>query len=204
MSFSFYSALVDPLLKEMRVQIPDFAGMKKGDKVLDICCGTGDQVFYYKKRGIVAVGIDLNPKMIEAAEKRKEKEKADDVFFLSANATNLPFEDNFFDFASISLALHEITRHMRDEIISEMKRVVKEDGHLVFIDFSVPLPKKFNSSLIRTVEFLAGKKNFHNFKDYYDQGGLPFILKKNEQEEEKIEYLSEGIITAVKAKNDKI
>jgi ubiquinone/menaquinone biosynthesis C-methylase UbiE len=200
---SFYSTLVDPLLKEVRTRIPDFSGMKKGDKVLDICCGTGDQAFHYKKRDIVAVGIDLNPKMIETAEKRKERERAKDVFFLSANAANLPFEDNFFDFASISLALHEITRHMRDEIVSEMKRVVKEDGHLVFIDFSVPLPKKFNSFLIRSVEFLAGRKNFHNFKDYYGQGGLPFILKKNEQEEEKIEYLGGGLITVIKAKNSK-
>jgi len=203
MSFSFYSAFVDPLLKEMRVRIPDFSGMKAGDKVLDICCGTGDQAFYYKKKGIVAVGIDLNPRMIETAEKRKEKEKADDVYFLPANAANLPFENDFFDFASISLALHEITRKMRDEIISEMKRVVKKDGHLVFIDFSVPLPKKFNSFLIRGVEFLAGRKNFHNFRDYYNQGGLPLILKKNEQEEEKIEYLSQGLITVIKTKNIK-
>ncbi|TFG35957.1 MAG: methyltransferase domain-containing protein [Parcubacteria group bacterium] len=200
---SFYSALVDPVLKEIRIRIPDFSAMKKGDKVLDICCGTGDQAFHYKKRDIVAVGIDLNPKMIETAEKRKERERVKDVFFLSANAANLPFEDNFFDFASISLALHEITRHMRDEIVSEMKRVVKEDGHLVFIDFSVPLPKKFNSFLVQSVEFLAGRKNFHNFKDYYDQGGLPFILKKNEQEEEKIEYLGRGLITVIKAKNSK-
>jgi ubiquinone/menaquinone biosynthesis C-methylase UbiE len=200
---SFYSLFVDPVLKEMRIRIPEFAGMKKGDKALDICCGTGDQAFYYRKKGIVAVGIDLNPKMIETAEKRKGKEKAKDVFFLSANAANLPFEDDFFDFASISLALHEITRKMRDEIVSEMRRVVKKDGYLVFIDFSVPLPKKFSSFLIRTVEFLAGRKNFHNFKDYYDQGGLPFVLKKNEQEEEKIEYLGNGLITAVKAKNDK-
>jgi len=203
MSFSFYSAFVDPLLKEMRIRIPDFSGMKKGDKVLDICCGTGDQVFYYKKKDIVAVGIDLNPKMVETAEKRKEKEKAKDVFFLPANAAYLPFEDDFFDFASISLALHEITRNMRNEIVSEMKRVVKKDGHLVFIDFSVPLPKKLSSFLIQSVEFLAGRKNFHNFKDYCDQGGLPFILKKNEQEEEKIEYLGKGLITAVKAKNSK-
>ncbi|MCX6761184.1 MAG: class I SAM-dependent methyltransferase [Candidatus Nealsonbacteria bacterium] len=119
---SFYSSFVDPIFKEVRIMVPEFAGMKKGDKVLDICCGTGDQAFYYKKKDIIAVGIDLNPKMIETAEKRKEKERASDVFFLSANAANLPFEDSFFDFVSISLALHEITRNMRDEIVSEMRK----------------------------------------------------------------------------------
>jgi demethylmenaquinone methyltransferase/2-methoxy-6-polyprenyl-1,4-benzoquinol methylase len=203
MSFSFYSKFVDPLLKDVRTSIPEFSGMKKGDKVLDIACGTGDQVFYYRKKGILAVGIDLNPKMVETAEKRKQKEEAKDVYFLSANATNLPFENDFFDFASISLAMHEITRKMRDEIVSEMERVVKKDGHLIFIDFSVPLPKKFRSFLIRSVEFLAGSRNFHNFSDYYEQGGLPMILKKNEQEEEKAEYLGQGLITVIKVKNSK-
>lgn len=200
---SFYSNFIDPQFREVRIRVPRFAGMKKGDKVLDICCGTGDQAFYYRNEDILAVGIDLNPKMIKTAEERKEKEKAKDVFFLPANATNLPFEDSFFDFASISLALHEITRNMRDEIVSEMQRVVKKDGHLIFIDFSAPLPKSIVSSVIKSVEFLAGSKNFHNFTDYYEQGGLPFILKKNDQEEEKIEYLKNGLITLIKVKNSK-
>lgn len=203
MSFSFYSAFVDPLLKEMRSRVPEFSGMGKGDKVLDIACGTGDQVFYYRKKGIMAVGVDLNPKMVETAEKRKKREGAKDVFFLPANATNLPFENDFFDFASISLAMHEITRKMRDEIVSEMRRVVKPDGHLIFIDFSVPLPKKFSSFLIRGAEFLAGSRNFHNFSDYYEQGGLSLILKKNDQEEEKSERLGGGLITVIKVKNSK-
>lgn len=203
MAFSFYSAFIDPVFKEVRTRVPKFAGMKKGDKALDICCGTGDQAFHYRNEEVVAVGIDLNPKMIETAERRKEKEKASDIFFLSANAANLPFEDSFFDFASISLALHEINRKMRDEIIAEMKRVVKKDGHLIFIDFSVPMPKSFTSFIVRSAEFLAGRKNFRNFRDYYSQGGLPLILKKNEQQEEKIDYLKEGLITIIKAKNEK-
>lgn len=201
--FSFYSIFFDPLLKEVRTYVPRFSGMKKGDSVLDVCCGTGDQAFYYNKINAVVAGVDFNPKMIDTAEQRKEKGKYDDIFFLLSDAKNLPFEDNFFDFASVSLALHETNKETREGIMSEMKRVVKKKGHLVFIDFSVPLPKKFSSLFINSLEFLAGKKNFRNFRDYFHDGGLPYVLKKNGLKEEKIDYLEGGLITIIKAKNSK-
>lgn len=170
---------------------------------MDVCCGTGDQAFHYKEMDTIVAGIDLNPKMIKTAEKRKEKEKHKNVFFLLSDAKNLPFEDNFFDFASVSLALHEIDRKTREEIMSEMKRVVKKNGYLIFIDFSVPSPKKFSSFLIKSIERIAGKRNFNNFKDYFEQGGLSSLIKKNGLKEEKISYLKGGLITIIKARNNK-
>ena len=177
--------------------------MKKGDRVLDVCCGTGDQAFHYRRINTIVAAVDLNPKMIEVAKQRKEKEKYDDVFFLLSDARNLPFEDNFFDFASASLALHEIDKKGREEVMSEMKRVVKKNGNLVFVDFSDPLPKKFSSLFINSLEFLAGRRNFRNFKDYFHNGGLPLALKKSGLKEEKIDYLKGGLITLIKAKNSK-
>jgi len=200
---SFYSTFIDPLLKEVRSYVPRFSGMRKGDRVLDVCCGTGDQAFYYEKMGILAAGIDFNPKMIKTAEERKEKEKNENVFFLTADAKNLPFEDDFFDFASASLALHEMDRKSRGEAFSEMKRVVKKNGNLILIDFSVPFPNKFSSFLISFVERMAGKRNFNNFKDYFNQGGLSSVFKKEGPKEEKIAYLKGGLITVIQARNRK-
>jgi ubiquinone/menaquinone biosynthesis C-methylase UbiE len=191
------------LLKQERAYIPRFSGMKKGDRVLDVCCGTGDQVFHYGKIGAVAAGIDFNPKMIEAGEERKEKEKHNDVFFVLTDARNLPFEDNFFDFASASLALHEMDRKSREEAFLEMKRVVKKNGKLVLLDFSVPLPKRFSSFLINSLEKFAGRKNFNNFKDYLSEGGLNSMFKKYGPKEEKMAFLKRGLFTIIQAKNKK-
>ncbi|GAH19404.1 unnamed protein product, partial [marine sediment metagenome] len=44
---NLYSIFIDPFLQDIRTYISKFSGMKRGDKVLDVCCGTGDQVFYY-------------------------------------------------------------------------------------------------------------------------------------------------------------
>jgi len=196
-----YPTLIDPLLRDIRIFTPRFSGMKKGDRILDICCGTGDQVFYYERIGAIVAGIDLNPEMIGIAQKWQRKYGSENSYFQGADATDLPFEDPVFDFTSISLALHEIERDKRDKVISEMKRVTKKDGFLIFIDFQVPLPKKLISFFIKAIEYFAGKEHRQNFKDYISQGGLPVLLEKNKLKIEKRGYLKDGFITIIKAKN---
>jgi len=196
-----YSNLIDPLLKDIRVFAVKFSGMKAGDKVLDVCCGTGDQAFHFAKEGIISYGIDLDPDMIRMAEKNRKKSGFDNVSFRIADARSLPFEDNFFDCASISLALHEKERGARDRIVSEMKRVVRRGGSLIFIDFKVPLPKNIYSCFIRTVEYFAGGNHYEHFKDYLEQAGLDKILEKNQLDVKEKNYTRNGIIEMIKARN---
>jgi len=196
-----YSNLIDPLLKDLRVFASKFAEIKRGDRVLDVCCGTGDQVFHYVRNGAIAAGIDLNSKMIEIAQQEQKKQGLNDVYFQAADATDLPFEDSVFNLTSISLALHEIDREKRDKIISEMKRVTKKDGSLIFIDFPVPLPPIIVSYIIKAIEYFVGKNHHKNFINYFQEGGLPVLLAKNKLKEEKIDYLKDGLITVIKTKN---
>ena len=198
---NLYSIFIDPLLRDIRTYISKFSGMKRGDKVLDVCCGTGDQVFYYGKGSIIATGVDLSPKMIKSAEKRKGKSGLTNVSFQVANAEQLPFKDNSFDFASICLGLHEIKRDERDKIISEMKRVVKKEGFLIFIDFQVPLPSTIISYLVKAIEYFAGRNHYECFKEYLKQGGLDAILNRNQLQEEKRDYTENGIIVIIKTRS---
>lgn len=196
-----YATVIDPLLRDIRVYTPTFSGMKAGDRVLDVCCGTGDQVVHYAGRGIIATGIDLNPDMIEAANKNKSRQGIANVSFQTEDAQKLSFRDDFFDLASISLALHEKERIVRGRIISEMKRVVRRGGVLIFIDYSVPLPRNVYSYLIKAIEFVAGRDHFRCFRDYIKQGGLDELLKENHLQEERRGYLKKGTITVIKARN---
>jgi demethylmenaquinone methyltransferase/2-methoxy-6-polyprenyl-1,4-benzoquinol methylase len=136
--------------------------------------------------------------MLKLARKDKRKQALRNVSFQIADARNLPFKDNSFDYASISLALHEKDRNVRDRVISEMKRVVRKGGALIFIDFQVPLPKNLFACFIRSIEFMAGREHHRYFKDYLEQGGLDEILKKNRLTAEKRDFLNNGLITIVK------
>jgi demethylmenaquinone methyltransferase/2-methoxy-6-polyprenyl-1,4-benzoquinol methylase len=171
--------IIEPLMRNLKIQTPSLAGMKAGDRALDICCGTGALVLHLAKMNLVACGIDMDPRVIQVAEKKRGKLGLGNASFQVANALKLPFEDNFFDYASISMTIHENPRMDRDVIISEMKRVVKKEGALVFIDYKVPLPKIPSSYTSKIVELVAGKEHNKCFKDYLQQGGLDVLLQKH-------------------------
>jgi len=115
----------------------------------------------------------------------------------------LPFLDPVFDVALISLVLHEIENEKRNKIISEMKRVVKKDGRLIFIDFNVPLLKTISAFFVKIIERFAGKEHYLNFQSYLKEGGLPSLLERNNLKPEKIEYLKNKLLIAILAKNNK-
>ena len=200
MKFFRYEKLIDPFLKDVREFVLNFSEIKPEERVLDIGCGTGDQAVYFAKRGVIVAGIDINPKMIGRALMRKKKEGLE-VYFRGGNATNLPFLDPVFDVAVISLVLHEIESKDRNKVISEMKRVVKKGGRLIFVDFNCPLPKSITSFFVNLIEFFVGKEHWRNFKSYQKEGGLIKLLERNGLKPEKIDYLKNGLLVAIKAKN---
>jgi ubiquinone/menaquinone biosynthesis C-methylase UbiE len=196
-----YSNLVDPILKEVRICVAELSGIKAGDRVLDVCCGTGDQVFHYAQKGAIATGVDQEPRMIDVAEGNRKRRGFKRSTFRVASATELPFTDGYFGCASISLGLHEMERDERNGAVSEMKRVVKKRGVLMFIDFQVPLPKNIFAYGIRVVEFLAGRDNYTCFRDYLAQGGLKQILKENRLIPQEEALLMRGNLEVIKSIN---
>jgi ubiquinone/menaquinone biosynthesis C-methylase UbiE len=201
MKISLYSIFIDPLLRDLRKFVISFGEIKKGEKVLDVGCGTGDQALHFAKSGAIVAGIDISSEMIKTALEKKKKEKFEDILFQAADATDLPFLDPVFDVALISLVLHEIESKKRDKVISEMKRVVKKGGRLIFVDFNVPFPKTISAFFVKLIERFAGKGHHLNFQSYLKEGGLPALLERNDLKPEKVEYLKNKLLIAILAKN---
>jgi ubiquinone/menaquinone biosynthesis C-methylase UbiE len=196
-----YSNLIDPLFKDVRRFAPDFAGMKAGDKVIDVCCGTGAQVIEYGRRGIIATGIDLGPNMIKTAGKNKINNNLENISFQIADAAALPFADGYFNYASISLALHDKEKALQQKIVSEMKRVVKRGGTLVFIDYNIPLPLHIWAVSARVIEYAVGGSHYRAFKAYLGHEGIKGVLKIQGLHEESRTCLKSGLLAAVKVVN---
>jgi ubiquinone/menaquinone biosynthesis C-methylase UbiE len=197
-----YSNLVDPLLRNIRDFTPAFAGMTAGDKVLDVCCGTGAQVIRYGLHGIEAIGIDNDPNMMKLASTNLMKSRLMNISFRLADATELPFPDNQFDYSSITFGLHDKDKTIRGRVIGEMKRVVKLNGKFIFVDFAVPLPKNMWGLFARVVEFLVGGEHYRGFKNYINNGGLSVILKEHNIREVQSIHCTGGLILTIKAAND--
>ena len=65
--------MIEPLMRSLRFQTPVLAEMNAGDRALDVCCGTGALALHYASMGIIAAGIDLDPRVIEVAENKRRK-----------------------------------------------------------------------------------------------------------------------------------
>ena len=115
------------------------------DKILDVATGTGllaaDFARTVSSRGFV-VGVDLTLSMLKTARRRLRSRGLDNrVDWILARAENLPFRDDSFGSASISLAL----RNVSDAQLTfrEMSRATGPGGVVISLDFARPTNRLF-------------------------------------------------------------
>ena len=123
--------------KSVKKQVINNVQIKAGMKILDVCTGTGDIPIFIAKKfndAVKIIGVDFSEKMLEIAAKRAQQFK--NIEFITADALNLPFEDNTFDVVFISFGLRNLI-DLRKGII-ELKRVTKKGGYVVNLDMGKP------------------------------------------------------------------
>lgn len=120
------------LLKEMNVN--------PKEQIIDICCGSGELTIKIankldKSAKGKIIGIDFSENMLK---KGKDKIKGKDlpIEFCFQDALNLEFEDGIFDKALNSFALRNLNDI--DIALSEMYRVLKDQGSLYVLEVSKP------------------------------------------------------------------
>ena len=171
-----YDRLFEPVNGGLRVlglrMFPPFEGMT----VLDVGCGTGIHLERYQKTGCDVFGIDLSPAMLEVARERL----GENANLLLADASDMPFSDDQFDLVIMTTVLHEMPQSVRSAVIHEAKRVLKEDGRLLLIDFHTgpvrPLKGWLYKGAITLVEFIAGGEHYKNYRFFLANNGLPGLI----------------------------
>lgn len=102
----------------------------EGKNVLEIATGPGLLAKHIANAAHEIVATDYSEGMINEA---KKGDYPDNLSFLVADATNLPFEDNSFDVIIIANALHIIPEP--DKALREIDRVLTEKGILIAPNF---------------------------------------------------------------------
>ncbi len=120
--------------------VVELAGIKPGESVLDVACGTGSLTLtaahYAGPRGQV-YGIDASPEMIEVAKKKAARAGAP-VTFRVELAEKLLFPDATFDVIISRLAIHHLPDDLKPRAFAEMLRVLKPGGRVLLADFVQP------------------------------------------------------------------
>jgi demethylmenaquinone methyltransferase/2-methoxy-6-polyprenyl-1,4-benzoquinol methylase len=112
------------------------AGVRAGDRVLDLAGGTGDMARLYAKAvgasGLVVL-TDINGAML-AAGRDKLADAGLVLPVVQCDAEALPFADRHFDCVSIAFGLRNVTD--KDKALAEMRRVTRPGGLTLVLEFS--------------------------------------------------------------------
>ena len=140
-----------------------------GMKILDIAAGPGSSSEPLHKSGATVFSTDFSEGML--AQGRKSRPYLN---FSKADALNLPFDDDYFDVATISFGLRNTVDYHK--ALAEALRVVKKGGRMVVVEFSHPTWRPFRRLYME-----------------YLMRALPAIARKTASNPDAYVYLAQSI-----------
>ena len=105
--------------------------VQPGDRVLDVCCGTGDLALADLAAGGEVTALDFSERMLERA-----RPKSDAVRWVRGDAMALPFEDGSFDAATVGFGIRNVAD--LEAGLAELARVLSPGGRLGCLEITQP------------------------------------------------------------------
>ena len=133
----------------------EYAGIKKGDTVVDLGSGAGNDVFVARaivgEKGKV-IGLDFTQEMIDKANENKEKIGFTNVEFKLGGIEEMPLENDTADVVVSNCVLNLVPD--KEKAFAEMYRIIKPDGYFCVSD--IVLKGELPDELKKSAEMYAG------------------------------------------------
>lgn len=111
----------------------DAVDLRGGERVLDVACGNGNAALAAARRFAQVVGVDYQPRLLEAARKRAAAEGFD-IDLREGDAEALPFGDATFDVVLSTCGAMFAPDHQRTA--SELLRVCRAGGRIGMVNWT--------------------------------------------------------------------
>ena len=163
----------------------DYAGIKKGDHVLDLGSGAGNDCFV--ARAIVGengkvTGLDMTEQMIIKARENCAKLNFKNVEFVPGDIEEMPFGKNIFDVVISNCVLNLVPDKTR--AFSEIFRVLKPGGHFSVSDVVIKgsLPEKMKQDAAMYTGCISGASEMNEYLNIIKDSGFLKIKVHKEKE----------------------
>jgi len=171
----YYDFFVDAFFvgKLLQKKTVSLINLKESKSLVDIGCGTGTLVIFLKEKYPQAniTGVDPDLIVLGVARKKAQKKKLT-INFIQSGAERLPFSNKSIDVATSSLAFHHMPLEIKKQALSEIKRVLKNNGIFYLVD--IGKPKTLFWKVLCRLESIVEPKEY--LKDNLD-GKIPMLLK---------------------------
>ena len=170
----FYDSLVRLTLKEERFkrQLVAAAGLRAGDRVLDVGCGTATLTILLKQAcpDATVVGLDGDPKVLAIAA-AKIRRAGLDIELQEGLASEAPFAPATFDRVVSSLVFHHLATDEKRRTLQRIRTLLRPGGELHVADWGKAQNVAMRTAFI-AVQLLDG---FATTADNV-QGLLPVLM----------------------------
>ena len=151
-------------------------GLKAGERLLDVGCGTGSLAVRLAKEAPDAevVGIDPDPDVLRRARDKAARRGVKITFhqgFLSAAFLNSQAP---FDVVTSSLVLHQVPLEGKSEILAAIRKGLKPGGRVCIADYGLQRTHLMRLLFRRTVQALDGVADTQPNAD----GTLPTLMAR--------------------------
>jgi len=160
-----------------------FAKIKKGDTVIDLGSGAGNDCFVARaetgETGKV-IGVDFTPAMINKARINADKLGFNNVEFRQGDIENMPVADNVADVVVSNCVLNLVPN--KQAIFKEIYRVLKVGGHFSISDVVLTgiLPAEIQTAAEMYAGCVAGASSKSDYLNYIEQAGFKNITLQKE------------------------
>lgn len=138
---------------------------KSGQSVLDIGCGTGHNLAFFKELGLKAAGIDASKPMLDIASQKLGTSA--ELYW--GHAEELPFDNNSFDIVTLITVL---------EFVPDPTEVLKEAGRVARVQIYLGILNKI--SLLGINRRIMGKfrDSIYNRAKFYSIWEIEAIVRR--------------------------
>lgn len=183
-----------------------FAKIKKGDVVIDLGSGAGNDAFIARHETGEAgkvIGIDFTPAMIERARQNAEVRGFNNVEFRQGDIEKMPVIANSADVIVSNCVLNLVPN--KDGVVKEIYRVLKPGGHFSISDIVLEgeLPEQIKNAAEMYAGCVAGAIQKQAYLELIELNGFKNIIVQKDKpiiipDDVLSQYLSTEQIAAFK------
>jgi len=162
----------------------EFAKIKKGDTLVDLGSGAGNDCFV--ARALVGesgrvIGLDMTEAMIEKARENARKLNYNNVEFRLGDIENMPLDPNFADVVISNCVLNLVPD--KGKAFMEINRILKPGAHLSVSDIVLrgELPDKIKQAAEMYAGCVSGAMQIEEYLDVIKKSGLVNVTVQKEK-----------------------